>query len=111
MQRDALALRRNEFLATTANPIDTQIVGLPGRAYILSEQAKSLGMDPARVVKDPEVLEAQEKQMQMQQAMMAEQQMMQQQGAQGEVTPGMDPALATEGGRPAAAMFDQASTG
>lgn len=111
MQRDALALRRNEFLATTANPIDTQIVGLPGRAYILSEQAKSLGMDPSRVVKDPEVLEAQEKQMQMQQAMMAEQQMMQQQGAPGgaEVTPGMDPALATEGGRPAAAMFDQSS--
>ena len=113
MQRDALALRRNEFLATTANPIDSQIVGLPGRAYILSEQAKSLGMDPTRIVKDDEVLEAQEKQMQMQQAMMMQQQMMQaqQQGAPGEVTPGMDPALATEGGRPAAAMFDQPSTG
>lgn len=111
MQRDALALRRNEFLATTANPIDTQIVGLPGRAYILAEQAKSLGMDPSKIVKDHEVLEEQEKQMQMQQAMMMQQQAMQQQGAPGEVTPGMDPALATEGGRPAAATFDRPAVG
>jgi hypothetical protein len=108
MQREALALRRNEFLATTANPIDMQIVGLPGRAYLLAEQAKSLGMDESRVVKDPEVLAAQEKMMQGQQALMAQGQPP---PAPGEEAPVMDPSLVTEGGRPAAATFDSPATG
>ncbi len=50
MQLETLQLRRNEFLTATANPIDTQIVGLEGRAEILREVAKGLEMDVNRVV-------------------------------------------------------------
>lgn len=104
MQRDTLALRRNEFLVATANPIDSQIVGLPGRAYILSEQAKSLGMDPERIVTDPDILIAEQKAQMMQ---MAQQAQAQQAQAPTQTTPGMSQDLARQGGRPAAAAFDQ----
>ena len=56
--KDAAQLRRNEFLAATANPIDMQIVGLPGRAAILRENVKALDMDPDKIVPPPEVLQA-----------------------------------------------------
>lgn len=51
--RETMQLRRNEFLAATANPIDSPIMG-PGRAYLLHEQAKALGMDADRVVPNVE---------------------------------------------------------
>lgn len=50
MQLETLQLRRNEFLTATANPIDSQIVGLEGRAEVLREVAKGLEMDVNRVV-------------------------------------------------------------
>lgn len=50
MQLETLQLRRNEFLAATANPLDSQIVGLEGRAEILRAVAKGLDMDVNRVV-------------------------------------------------------------
>lgn len=50
MAREQLALRRSEFLAATANPLDSQIMGPEGRAYLLKEQAKSLEMDTDRLV-------------------------------------------------------------
>lgn len=50
MQLESLQLRRNEFLSATANPLDSQIVGLEGRAEILREVAKGLEMDVNRVV-------------------------------------------------------------
>lgn len=50
MQLESLQLRRNEFLASTANPIDQQIVGVEGRAEILRETAKGLELDTNRVV-------------------------------------------------------------
>lgn len=50
MQLESLQLRRNEFLASTANPIDQQIVGAEGRAELLRETAKGLEMDTNRVV-------------------------------------------------------------
>jgi hypothetical protein len=49
-------LRRNEFLQATANPIDAQIVGIPGRAEILRETAKDLNMDTTRIVPPREQL-------------------------------------------------------
>jgi hypothetical protein len=58
--KDAAQLRRNEFLAATANPIDMQIIGLPGRAAILRENAKTLDMDPDKIVPPPEVVAARE---------------------------------------------------
>ena len=51
--RETMQLRRNEFLAMTANPIDVQIMG-PGRAYLLHEQARALGLDATRVVPNVE---------------------------------------------------------
>lgn len=56
--KDSAQLRRNEFLAATANPIDMQIIGLPGRAAILRENAKTLDMDPDKIVPPPEVVAA-----------------------------------------------------
>lgn len=50
MQLETLQIRRNEFLVATANPLDSQIVGLEGRAEILRETAKGLQMDVNRVV-------------------------------------------------------------
>lgn len=48
--KDQLAMRRKEFLAETMNPIDQQIMGIKGRAYILGENVKSLEMDPSRAL-------------------------------------------------------------
>jgi hypothetical protein len=50
MIKDTAQLRRNEFLAATANPIDMQIVGVEGRHAILRETAKNLDMDVDKVV-------------------------------------------------------------
>lgn len=54
MAREQLALRRSEFLAATGNPIDLQIMGPQGRAYLLREQAKSLEMDTDQIVAAPQ---------------------------------------------------------
>ena len=54
--RDAAQVRRNEFLATTANPIDMQIMGIEGRAAVLRETAKTLQMDTDKVVPDTDAL-------------------------------------------------------
>jgi hypothetical protein len=72
--KDAAQIRRNEFLAATANPIDMQIVGLPGRAAILRENVKALDMDPDKIVPPPEVLAARQaaQAQAMQQAQMAQ---------------------------------------
>lgn len=50
MAREQLALRRSEFLQATGNPIDMQITGIDGRAYMLREQAKALELDTDRIV-------------------------------------------------------------
>ena len=56
--KDAAQLRRTEFLQSTANPIDMQIVGVTGRAAVLRETAKTLDMDPDLVVPPLDVLKA-----------------------------------------------------
>jgi len=50
MQLETMRMRRNEFLQITNNPIDSQIVGMTGRASVLREIAKGLGMDVNKVV-------------------------------------------------------------
>jgi hypothetical protein len=50
MQREQLALRRNEWLMATMNPIDAQLLGPDARQYALREQAKALEMDIDRLV-------------------------------------------------------------
>lgn len=44
LQKETLRMRRMEFLAATANPIDSQLLGGPGRTSILKEIAKDLGL-------------------------------------------------------------------
>lgn len=64
--KEAAAVRRNEFLQMTGNPIDMQIVGLEGRAEILREVAKNLDMNVDKIVPPKEVMmqkEAQQAQM------------------------------------------------
>lgn len=50
IHKEQISIRRNEFLAATANPVDLQIVGPEGRAYLLREMAKGLQMDTDKLV-------------------------------------------------------------
>jgi hypothetical protein len=73
--KEQLQMRRNEFLQATANPVDLQIVGPQGRAYLLRQVAESLQMDTDKIVPTPEELEFKQEQMQaMQMQQMAAQQ-------------------------------------
>lgn len=54
--KESAQVRRNEFLATTANPIDMQILGVEGRAQILREVVKTLDLDTDRIIPPPEVM-------------------------------------------------------
>lgn len=54
--KEAAQVRRNEFLAATANPVDMQIVGVEGRAAILRETAKNLDMDTDKIVPTVDIL-------------------------------------------------------
>jgi hypothetical protein len=52
MQKEQLMVRRNEFLQATANPIDSQILGVKGRGAILREVAKELDMPIDDIIPD-----------------------------------------------------------
>lgn len=45
VEKEQKVLRRTEFLASTGNPIDVQLVGLKNRARMVLQQAKDLGLD------------------------------------------------------------------
>ena len=81
--KEAAQVRRNEFLATTNNPVDLQIVGLEGRAALLREAVKNLDINPDLVVPSiPELRLRQKVQAQAQEAAAAQAAVMQaQQGA------------------------------
>jgi hypothetical protein len=49
LHKETLQMRRNEFLMATANPIDSQITGVEGRAYLLREAARGLQMDTSKI--------------------------------------------------------------
>ncbi len=70
VQQEALQMRRNEFLQATANPIDMQIIGIDGRSELLRENAKSLKMDPNKIVPRREDMIANMVQQQIQQIVM-----------------------------------------
>ena len=59
IHKETLQMRRNEFLMATANPIDSQIVGPEGRAYLLRELARGLQMDTEKIVPDAKAMEEQ----------------------------------------------------
>lgn len=75
--KEAAQVRRNEFLAATANPFDMQIIGLDGRAEVLRESVRGLDMNTDKVVPPVAVLKERQAIQMMQQA-----QAMQQGGAQ-----------------------------
>lgn len=58
--REQLNVRRVEFLTATANPIDAEILGIPGRAKILREVAKGLSMPVDSIIPSDEELEIKE---------------------------------------------------
>jgi hypothetical protein len=45
LAREQMAARRIEFMNSTANPVDAQIMGMEGRKYVLEETAKAVNMD------------------------------------------------------------------
>lgn len=57
MRIESLQLRRNEFLQVTANPIDTQITGLEGRAEVLRAVADGLELNTDKVVPPSEEIQ------------------------------------------------------
>ena len=108
LMKDNMALRRAEFLQMTNNPVDLQITGIEGRANVLKEQAKLLGMNPDEIAKDEDALKMEQMIQQAQMMQMAQQQAL---PSGDNTTPGMDPGLAKQGGRPAVSQFDQMGRG
>jgi hypothetical protein len=95
LAKEAAQVRRNEFLATTANPIDMQIVGIEGRAAVLREIAKGLDMEVDRIVPPLDVMKAK----------MAAQSMAAQQAAPPEAGGPSDPGQQLETGEPVTDTF------
>ncbi|CAB5220420.1 hypothetical protein UFOVP236_52 [uncultured Caudovirales phage] len=95
--KEQVQMRRNEFLQATANPIDMQIVGMEGRAYLLREVAGSLQMDTDKIIKEPERIKFEAEQMQQMQM----EQMQQAQAAQGQQPQLPAPTSVNEAGDPA----------
>ena len=57
-KRETIRARLLEFLNLTSNQIDLQLIGIEGRARILQEIARTLGVPVEYVVPDPEQLAA-----------------------------------------------------
>jgi hypothetical protein len=70
VQKETQRARQLEFLTTTANPIDMQIMGPGGRAVVLKSVADTIGLDGEQIVPDRQQIEA----AMQQQAQMAAQQ-------------------------------------
>jgi hypothetical protein len=71
IQRETERSRQMEFLQTTANPIDAQIIGVDGRAEVLRSVASTIGLDGTKIVPSEDELKAKE-QAAAQQAAMAQ---------------------------------------
>jgi hypothetical protein len=56
VQRETARQRQIELLQATANPIDAPILGLPGRAKLLREVAKGVGIEGDIVPPEEELL-------------------------------------------------------
>jgi len=94
--REQLNVRRVEFLQATANPIDADIVGKPGRAAILREVAKGLSMPVDEIVPSKEKMELKEKL----EAVMQQQAQQPQQDPSGQGSQQPAPAATFPGGDP-----------
>lgn len=92
IHKEQVQVRRNEFLAATANPVDLQILGVEGRAYLLREMATGLQMDTDKLVPTPEMLKFRKEQIE---AAMAQQQQQQLAAPAEEGVPGGPPPMDT----------------
>lgn len=61
VQKETQRARQLEFLQVTANPIDMQIMGVPGRATVLRSVSQTIGLDGEQVVPPADQLEQQMK--------------------------------------------------
>ena len=52
VQRETARVRQIEFLQATANPIDVQIMGIPGRAKLLRAVSKTVGIEDELIPPD-----------------------------------------------------------
>jgi hypothetical protein len=95
---------RLQFLQSTANPIDMQIVGVEGRAAVLREVSKALNMDQDKVVPPLSILKARAAVAQQQQAAQQAQQVAAQQG---EMVPGSASGKMLADGTPTTDTFSQ----
>lgn len=76
VKREQDRMRQLEFLQLTANPIDMQILGVPGRANVLRSVAENLGLEHEKTIPEDEEIQAQ-----MQQAQQAQMQQAQAEAA------------------------------
>ena len=98
VQKETDRMRKLEFLQMTANPMDMQIMGIPGRAAVLEDVAEELGMKGKKVVPSSE--ELQEKQQEQAKAAQAEAAAEAGGGAPGGApSAGRDPAMAAREGQ------------
>ena len=102
--KDAAQIRRNEFLQSTANPIDMQIMGMEGRAAVLRETAKTLDMNTDDVVPSLSVLRQRVAQANAQQAEQAAAEQAQGEASQ-KPAPGANPGRQLSNGAPATSTF------
>jgi hypothetical protein len=61
IQRETLRQRQIEFLQATMNPMDSKIVGMPGRAAVLRSVATTIGLPGERIVPNDETIEKMQK--------------------------------------------------
>jgi hypothetical protein len=85
IQRETQRQRQLEFLQITANPMDAQIIGIPGRAKVLRSVSSEIGLDGEGIVPPDDELAASIQQTQ-----------------QSGVTGAQDPAQANQPGAPPA---------
>ena len=74
MLREQQMSARREFLAESLNPVDSQIIGPEGRAYMLRETIKGLFTDINKIVPSPDKMKAMMQQQALQAQAMAQQQ-------------------------------------
>jgi hypothetical protein len=113
VEKEAIAVRQNDFLAVALNsPVAQQIMGVEGVANLLRQAAKRLDMNPDTIVPSVEIMRQKVMEQEaMQQAMIQQQQMMGQAEAGGTPPAGppgvQGPGAMLQNGAPVANRFVQ----
>jgi hypothetical protein len=111
VEKEAIAMRQNEFLAVALNsPIAQQVMGLEGVASLLRQAAKRLDMNPDKIIPPEDVIRQKVVAQEAMQQMMAQQQQMMGQAEAGGTPPAGPPGVegpgaTLENGAPVANRF------